>query len=94
MQSGRFAFSRVGRAYLPFWARRRLPRRQSALRSPLARLVMAVEMTGLGGWIFWECKNRVISRMAYLEFRNMLFFVNIVLKRELARRESSVRQAK
>jgi hypothetical protein len=30
----------------------------------------------------------------YLAFENIVFFMNFVLKRELARRESSVRQAK
>ncbi|PKN41334.1 MAG: hypothetical protein CVU60_11380 [Deltaproteobacteria bacterium HGW-Deltaproteobacteria-18] len=66
MQSGRFRVFWRGSFYFPDADLRSPFKTPSAERNPPARLVIAVEMIGFGRWIFWECKNNVISRMAYL----------------------------
>jgi hypothetical protein len=63
-------------SYLPVEGERRKPcaRTLKADRTPPARRMIALEIIGSGRWIFWVCKNTVISRMMSLDIQKYVKF--------------------
>jgi hypothetical protein len=62
--------------YLPVEGERRKPwaRTFRAERTPPASRMIALERIGSGRWIFWVCKNMVISRMMSLDIQKYVKF--------------------